>query len=204
MYMYKIYIRIHFTKFARKMQALFYLCRKNRNLFRKNINEKREKGDTLSKMGVEAMVYYGNSVKIKVSGGQVASCLLLNLSLGVMVYPWLEIWYRGYTHISMAMAGGLAMAFFAALGFFRLSRPSKMLLSCLFVLILELNIGLICNMMLGLSVWDYTALPFSFCGQICLFYALLWFMLALPFGILAERLSLLLLRLMPSGSPVSP
>ena len=147
------------------------------------------------------MVYYGSSGNIETTGGETAVSLAANFSLGVAVYPWLEIFYRGYTHISMALAGGLAMAFFAFLGFFRLSRPSKMLLSCLFVLILELNIGLICNMLLGLSVWDYTALPFSFCGQICLFYAGLWLLLALPFGILAERISVFFMR---EGSPLSP
>ena len=149
------------------------------------------------------MIYYAHRRESETTQAKMLLALFVNFSLGVMVYPWLEIFYRGYTHISMALAGGLAMAFFSLLGLYRLPRPSKMLLSCLFVLILELNIGLICNVFLGLSVWDYSALPFSFYGQICLFYALLWFMLALPFGMLAERLTLFIFRLMPSGSPVS-
>lgn len=147
------------------------------------------------------MIYYGNRGATEVTRGDALVALLVNFSIGVAVYPWIEIFYRGYTHISMALAGGLAMAFFAALGFFRLPRLQKMLLSCLFILILELNIGLVCNMLLRLSVWDYTALPFSFCGQICLFYALLWFLLALPFGILAERISVFFMR---EGSHLLP
>lgn len=172
---------------------LFYKIRmKNASpfsLFLKKRNENHKKGNTFSDTGESIMVYYKNREAVEVTPTKTLAALLVNFSIGVMVYPWVEIFYRGYTHISMAFAGGLAMAFFAALGFFRLSRLQKMLLSCLFILILELNIGLICNILLRLFVWDYGALPFSFCGQICLFYAVLWFLLALPCGILAEKIS---------------
>lgn len=146
------------------------------------------------------MTFYENTLPREVSRGEVLLGGLVSFSVGVLFYPWIEILYRGYTHISMALAGGLAMAFLYVLAFFPLSRASKMFLGALFVLILELNIGLICNMVLKLNVWDYGNLPLSFCGQISFIYAVFWFFLCLPFSILAEKLALLLWRLKPTES----
>ena len=39
---------------------------------------------------------------------------------------------------------------------------------------IELGFGLLFNVRLGMNVWDYSAVPLNFMGQVCLPFALLW------------------------------
>ena len=43
----------------------------------------------------------------------------------------------------------------------------------------ELVTGCIVNLRMGLGVWDYSGVPLSLWGQICLPYSALWFLLCL-------------------------
>ena len=86
----------------------------------------------------------------------------------------LELLWRGRSHISMFLAGGLC---FLLLG--RLNRVQPRLplaLRCLvgagIITTVELAAGLLTNR--DYSVWDYRQLPLNFHGQICLPYSLLW------------------------------
>lgn len=102
--------------------------------------------------------------------------------LGAMVYPLLEILFRGYSHWTMALAGGL--------GAYALAQVARTLpelplrwrgwvgAACL--TLIELAAGCICNLWLGMAVWDYSHLPCNLWGQICLPFTLLWFLLSLP------------------------
>ena len=45
----------------------------------------------------------------------------------------------------------------------------------------ELVSGLVLNLWLGLDIWDYTALPGNFLGQICPQYSAVWWVLCLVF-----------------------
>ena len=45
---------------------------------------------------------------------------------------------------------------------------------------IEFFTGILVNVLLGLSVWDYSALPLNLLGQICLPYSLLWLLLCIP------------------------
>ena len=103
--------------------------------------------------------------------------------LGALGYPAIEILWRGYTHPTMALAGGLS-----AVLLFRINRglaggalPLRLLASGAAVTLIELLFGVIFNLGLGMEVWDYSDLPLSLLGQICLPYSLLWCLLALPF-----------------------
>ena len=97
-------------------------------------------------------------------------------------YYSLEILFRGYSHWSMAVCGGLCL-----LTIYRLSdklkkRPLyvKAALGALIITAVEFVAGCIVNLTLGWNVWDYSALPFNILGQICLPFTLLWFLLCLP------------------------
>lgn len=96
-------------------------------------------------------------------------------ALGGGAYVLLELIWRGRSHISMFLLGGLC---FWLIG--RLDRGSAVPLvyqACLgavTVTALELVTGLVVNRWLGLGVWDYSGLPMNFLGQICLYYFLLW------------------------------
>ena len=94
--------------------------------------------------------------------------------LGGMGYVGLELLWRRRSHSSMFVLGGFC---FLALG--RLNRSAKALPAPLravvgsgFITALELAAGLIVNRQH--QVWDYSALPFHYRGQVCLPFTLLW------------------------------
>lgn len=100
--------------------------------------------------------------------------------LGGMSYYFLEIFYRGFSHYSMIICGGLAFIFSGVLNqlFPKLSITTQMFLSTIIITLLELLTGLIVNIGLNLNVWDYSKLPYNFLGQICLQYSIVWFFLS--------------------------
>ena len=92
--------------------------------------------------------------------------------LGAVAYPLMELMWRGRTHPSMALAGGLSAA---ALG--RLSRTNRPLYQLalaggLAITGIEYAVGKIFNR--RYQVWDYRRMPLNVRGQICLPYTVLW------------------------------
>jgi uncharacterized membrane protein len=53
-----------------------------------------------------------------------------------------------------------------------------MLLGAIIITGLEFLTGVLVNLWLGLSVWDYSYMPFNLLGQICLPYSILWLLLS--------------------------
>lgn len=107
---------------------------------------------------------------------------------GGIVYYILEVLWRGYTHWSMGVLGGICFIFVGLLNeiyTWDMALVSQMVVSSLIITISEFICGVIVNLWLGLDVWDYSLLPYNFMGQICLFYSNLWFVLSLP-GILLD------------------
>ena len=91
-------------------------------------------------------------------------------SLGGLGYVGLELLWRGRSHGSMFLAGGVC---FLLLGRLKTDRLWKMgLQGTLTVTGVELVTGLLFNR--DYRVWDYRAQPWTFLGQICLLYSLLW------------------------------
>lgn len=108
--------------------------------------------------------------------------------VGGFCYGLVENICRGYSHISMFIAGGISFILIGLLnqGFsWDMSVISQMVISSLIITIIELVSGIIVNIFLKLNVWDYTKLPYNFLGQICLLYTNIWFFLSLP-GILLD------------------
>ena len=99
---------------------------------------------------------------------------------GSTLYPIIEILFRGYTHPSMSLLGGLcAMAILwvdALLGRIRLIW--KALVSSVIITQLELICGLLVNRHWNLHVWDYSHLPGNLAGQICPLFTFFWFLLS--------------------------
>lgn len=111
--------------------------------------------------------------------------------IGIMgaIYMVLEGAWRGWTHISMLIVAGLASFFIGRLNEHPAFYDKKMWQECLIgtfiILILEFTSGMILNVWLGLDIWDYSTEPFNICGQVCLPYALLWFLLV-PFCVYVD------------------
>lgn len=112
--------------------------------------------------------------------------------IGGAAYVLIELLYRGHSHISMFILGGLLFLLIGLLNEFCFSWDmaliSQMFISMIIVTLFELITGLILNVWLGLSIWDYYKQPFNLCGQICLLYSNIWFLLSLPAILLDDLL----------------
>lgn len=101
--------------------------------------------------------------------------------VGGCIYVLIEIVYRGWSHWSMFLLGGIC---FLALGYINrfLSWDTpfllQMLIGAVIVTALELLTGCIVNIRLGWHVWDYSKVPLNFCGQICLPASIVWYFLS--------------------------
>lgn len=118
--------------------------------------------------------------------------------IGGTLYFLIEILWRGYSHLTMFILGGLCFVSIGVIkGYFFTSKKSLLMqqgMSCLVITVLELIFGLILNVRLGLGIWDYTNVKFNFMGQICLRYSILWFFLSLPTIIFYDYLRYWLFR----------
>ncbi len=108
---------------------------------------------------------------------------IMLFSIGAVGYGMIEILWRGFTHPSMLTAGGICFCFFANMGE-KLKNKSlliKGLIGSGFVTVIELIFGIIFNIILKKKVWDYSRMPFNFCGQICALYSFFWVILSIIF-----------------------
>lgn len=98
-------------------------------------------------------------------------------ALGGSIYYGLEILFRGFSHWSMFLLGGICFLFFYVQGhLLGFEEPLwRQLVRCMiFVTAMEFLTGLIVNKWLKLHVWDYSDLPFQLFGQICLPFTLIF------------------------------
>ncbi len=114
--------------------------------------------------------------------------------IGALGYPIIELLWRGKTHWSMALAGGLCFVAFSLIAKKCYHRPwlFKALLCSFAVTAIELVFGLFFNIFLRMRVWDYSHLPYHFLGQICPRFSFFWGVLGLLLLPVARRLNTLL------------
>ena len=108
---------------------------------------------------------------------------------GAIGYGAIEVLFRGHTHPTMMLAGGISfLAFsFIAKAMVRLPLIVKAITAALAVTVIELIFGLVLNVWLKMGIWDYSALPLNFLGQICPLFSLFWCGLAFLFIPLAAK-----------------
>lgn len=102
--------------------------------------------------------------------------------LGGAVYFGMEILWRGFSHYSMFITGGICFLYAGLQNEYTnwdRSLWKQVLQVDLFVILSEFICGVIVNLWLGLNVWNYSNLPFNILGQVCLPYALLFLPLSL-------------------------
>lgn len=104
--------------------------------------------------------------------------------IGGISYYFIEILWRGYSHVGMFVLGGMCFILIGSISEYYFTSKRSLLIqqviSCLVITVLELAFGLILNIGLELNIWDYSNLNFNFMGQICLRYSMFWFFLSLP------------------------
>ena len=102
-------------------------------------------------------------------------------TLGGTVYVFIELTWRGYSHWSMFLLGGIC---FIALGLINEVIPwempltAQMFIGCVIITALEFITGCIVNLWLGWDVWDYSELPCNLLGQISLKSSVGWYFLS--------------------------
>lgn len=107
---------------------------------------------------------------------------MIVFTVGAVGYPFIEIMWRGFSHWTMEIAGGICFLIIYILD--EKTNGASLLKKCTMgacvITAAELGIGLIVNKLLNWNVWNYSDMPFNLFGQICLPYMLLWFLLVIP------------------------
>lgn len=120
--------------------------------------------------------------------------LLKNMILccvGGALYILIELTWRGHTHWTMFILGGICFYYIGLINeefAWKMSLIKQMLIGAVAITALELLFGVIVNGVYNLNVWDYSNMPFNFLGQICLPYSILWFFISLPAIVLDDYL----------------
>ena len=108
-------------------------------------------------------------------------------SLGGSAYVTLELLWRGRSHYSMFLAGGLCQGLLGlqeALAS-RVPRVLRVVAGAGIITMVELGTGLVFNR--DYSVWDYRDRRGNFAGQICPQFSLLWILLSALAGMIGGK-----------------
>ncbi|MBS6296346.1 MAG: hypothetical protein KH416_09515 [Dialister sp.] len=106
---------------------------------------------------------------------------LVLCSIGGLLYVLCEFIFRGRSHWTMFLVGGLC---FWLIGLINEVIPWEMplwkqcIIGAVIITTVEFIAGCIINIGLGWQVWDYSGLPFNIMGQVCLPFAVLWVVVA--------------------------
>jgi len=106
---------------------------------------------------------------------------------GGIVYYFAEILFRGFSHFSMLICGGLCFLLVGNIGDLILNSKDNIIISIIKIMLigtmiittLEYITGMIVNVKYNLKVWDYSDMKYNVNGQICLLYSFFWALISL-------------------------
>lgn len=108
---------------------------------------------------------------------------------GAGSYGIIEILYRGHTHWTMPLTGGIC--FTVLCDVMKKLKSCSLLKKCvigsMIITSIEFICGYIVNLILGLKVWDYSKNKCNILGQICLLYSVMWAFLTIPICAFANK-----------------
>lgn len=112
--------------------------------------------------------------------------------VGSTGYSLLELLWRGFTHWTMTITGGVVLVLLYLINGQMKNACwwKRCLAGAATITGVEFVVGCVVNRVLRMNVWDYSNLPFHLLGQVCPLYSLLWFGLCIP----VNRLTTLLRR----------
>lgn len=120
-----------------------------------------------------------------------ATKLIILFLCGSIVYSLIEVAFRGHSHWSMFILGGILFIEIGLLNElfnWNMSLIFQGIIGSLIITVSEFIAGVILNICLNLNVWDYSDMPFNVLGQICLPFSLLWIFIAIAAVILDDFL----------------
>ncbi len=106
---------------------------------------------------------------------------LILLGVGGFLYVIFELLWRGYSHWTMFIVGGVCFVLIGLINevfTFEMSLIRQMTISALVITLVEFVSGCIINLLLSWNVWDYSNMPLNIAGQICLPFTFLWFFIS--------------------------
>ena len=98
-------------------------------------------------------------------------------ALGGTIYYTIEMIFRGFSHWSMFVLGGICILFFGQQGLWTDWRDAmwKQVIRCtMFVTAGEFITGIIVYKFMNWKVWDYSDQPLNLFGQICVPFVILF------------------------------
>ena len=108
---------------------------------------------------------------------------------GAITYLLIEICWRGYTHWTMGILGGIVIVLVGLIN--EVTKKDLPLIiqapmASIIITLVEYWAGYILNIQLGMNIWDYSDLPLNVDGQVCLYFSLLWMVLGIVASILDD------------------
>ena len=110
--------------------------------------------------------------------------------IGGVTYAMIEIMWRGNTHWTMVLLGGLCfLTLYKLFGYMsNYSLIEKCALGAIVITALEFIVGCIVNLPFHMNVWNYSRMPLNLSGQICILYSTLWGFLCIPINFIANKI----------------
>lgn len=102
--------------------------------------------------------------------------------IGGGVYYAIETIWRGYSHWTMFILGGICFITVGLINnIFTWKTPIEIqaIVGSIIITLLEFITGIIVNIKLDWNVWDYSNLPLNILGQVCLPFTLIWIILSI-------------------------
>ena len=107
--------------------------------------------------------------------------IFILFAIGGFIYYLIEIIYRGYSHWTMIILGGVCFIAIGSINEFiswELLFLKQCIIGSIIVTFLEFITGCIVNICLIWNVWDYSNVPFNILGQICVPFSLIWIIIS--------------------------
>lgn len=110
--------------------------------------------------------------------------------IGGVAYSMIEILWRGNTHWTMVLLGGLCfLILYKLYGYLeKYSLLEKCVFGAIIITILEFSVGCVVNLLFQMNVWNYSSMPLNLFGQICILYSTLWGFLCIPINFIASKI----------------
>ena len=96
---------------------------------------------------------------------------------GGAAYVLIELAFRGYSHWSMFILGGILFVEIGCINelfSWNMSLIFQGVVGSIIITASEFVAGVILNLWLKLNVWDYSNIPFNIMGQVCLPFSVAW------------------------------
>lgn len=98
--------------------------------------------------------------------------------VGGTIYIGLELFWRGHSHWTMFILGGICFVCCGLLNeviSWEISISRQMFYGATIITLLEFITGCIVNLYLGWNVWNYSDVPLNIYGQVCLLFSIAWY-----------------------------